>query len=134
MAKELDDILNPKPLPEGEEGQPQPAPTKGKKKKALDPQQLQAKIDELNKEIEKENEIAKNGWILVDFPATYSQAKLLETALSGYVTPIEQEPIEREQYTKDAFLLVQPTEKEQPPKTLIKSGLDAVVWFDLSRE
>jgi hypothetical protein len=30
--------------------------------------------------------------------------------------------------------LVQPTEKEQPPKRLIKSGLDAVVWFDLSRE
>jgi len=71
---------------------------------------------------------------LVDFPATYAQAKLLETALSGFVTPTEQEPIEREQYTKDAFLLVQPTEKEQPPKTLIKSGLDAVVWFDLSRE
>jgi hypothetical protein len=133
LAKELDDIINPKPVPEGEEGA-QPAPPKGKKKKAMDPQQLQAKIDELNKEIEKENEIPRNGWILVDFPATYAQAKLLETALSGYVTPTEQEPIDREQYTKDAFLLVQPTEKEQPPKVLIKSGLDGVVWFDLSRE
>jgi hypothetical protein len=30
--------------------------------------------------------------------------------------------------------LVQPTAKEEPPKTLIKSGLDAVIWFDLSRE
>jgi hypothetical protein len=36
LAKELDEILNPKPVPEGEEGA-QPAPTKGKKKKALDP-------------------------------------------------------------------------------------------------
>jgi hypothetical protein len=33
LAKELDDIINPKPVPEGEEGA-QPAPTKGKKKKA----------------------------------------------------------------------------------------------------
>jgi hypothetical protein len=29
---------------------------------------------------------------------------------------------------------VQPTAKEDPPKCLIKSGLDAVIWFDLSRD
>jgi len=27
--------------------------------------------------------------------------------------------------------LVQPTVKEAPPKTLIKSGIDAVIWFSL---
>ena len=31
---------------------------------------------------------------------------------------------------EDAFLLVQPTGKEEPPKMLTKSGLDAVVWFE----
>ena len=31
---------------------------------------------------------------------------------------------------EEAFLLVQPSGKEEPPKTLIKSGLDAVIWFD----
>ena len=31
---------------------------------------------------------------------------------------------------EEAFLLVQPTAKEEPPKVLIRSGLDAVVWFD----
>jgi adenylate kinase family enzyme len=95
LQKELDEILNPKPVEEGEEGAAQVNAGK-KKKKAQDPKQLQAKIDELKKEIEKQNEPAKDGWILIDFPSTYAQAKLLETALSGYVTPTEQEPIDRE--------------------------------------
>lgn len=30
---------------------------------------------------------------------------------------------------EEAFLLVQPTAKEAPPKMLIRSGLDAVIWF-----
>lgn len=71
---------------------------------------------------------------MLDFPSTFAQAKLLETALSGFVPQVELTPINREQQIKDAFLLVQPTAKEEPPKTLIKSGLDAVIWFDLSRE
>lgn len=71
---------------------------------------------------------------MIDFPSTYAQAKLLETALSGYITPTEQDPIDREKQSEDAFLLVQPSAKEQPPKTLLKSGLDAVFWFDVSRE
>ncbi len=31
---------------------------------------------------------------------------------------------------EDAFLLVQPTAKEEPPKMMIRSGLDAVIWFN----
>ena len=71
---------------------------------------------------------------MLDFPSTFAQAKLLETALSGFVPTQEQNPIPREKNLSDAFLLVQPTAKDQPPKTLRKSGLDAVIWFDLSRE
>jgi adenylate kinase family enzyme len=40
--------------------------------------------------------VEKNGWILVDFPSTYAQAKLLETALSGFVPSSELEQIDRE--------------------------------------
>jgi hypothetical protein len=29
---------------------------------------------------------------------------------------------------------VQPTAKEEPPKKLIRSGLDAVIWIDTNRE
>lgn len=86
------------------------------------------------KEIEKLDEVEKNGWILIDFPSTFAQAKLLETALSGYLPAQECEVNDREQKLQDAFLLVQPTAKELPPKTLIKSGLDGVVWFNLSRD
>ena len=29
---------------------------------------------------------------------------------------------------------MKPTEKPEPPKTLIPSGIDAVIWFDCSRD
>ena len=38
----------------------------------------------------------RKGWILVDFPTNYAQAKLLEAALSGFVPSKEQEKIDRE--------------------------------------
>ncbi len=42
------------------------------KKASKDPNYYQGKIDELNQEINKLDEIEKNGWILVDFPSTYA--------------------------------------------------------------
>lgn len=70
------------------------------------------------------------GWVLVDFPCNYAQAKLLEEATSGYKPTLELEATQRGQEMEEAFLLVQPTAKEEPPKMLIRSGLDAVIWFD----
>lgn len=52
--------------------------------------------------------------------------------MSGYKPTEELTPTQRDQEMSDAFLLVQPTAKEMPPKMLIKSGLDAVVWFNSS--
>ena len=76
------------------------------------------------------DQLPVDGWILVDFPCSYSQAKLLEKALSGF-KPLEAlEPIQRETEAKEALLLVQPHPVAEPPKTLISSGLDAVIWFD----
>lgn len=75
-----------------------------------------------------------NGWVLVDFPCSYAQAKLLEEALSGYRPHEELEPTDREKETKDALLLVQPTPESDIAKSLIKSGLDAVIWLDLPVE
>jgi adenylate kinase family enzyme len=43
------------------------------------------------------------GWILVDFPCSYAQAKLLEEALSGYKPLEEMEPTDREIETKRAL-------------------------------
>ncbi len=50
--------------------------------------------------------VKQNGWVLVDFPCNYAQAKLLEEALSGYKPDEEQEPIRRDQEISDAYLLV----------------------------
>ena len=78
--------------------------------------------------------LPQNGWVLLDFPASFAQAKLLEQALSGFVPAPEQERTEREAQAEEARLLVEPTAKEQPPRQLTRSGLDAVVWIDASRE
>ena len=40
------------------------------------------------------------------------------------------DPITRNTEMEEAFLLVQPTGKEEPPQVLIRSGLDAVIWFN----
>lgn len=76
----------------------------------------------------------KNGWVLVDFPSTFAQAKLLETALTGYLPAEECEQVTREKQIEDAYLLVQPTQKESPAILLMKSGIDSVLWFDTKRE
>ena len=59
---------------------------------------------------------------------------LLEKALSGYQQIEDTEPTQREIELKKASLLVRPTEKPEPPKTLRPSGIDAVIWFYCSRE
>jgi hypothetical protein len=84
----------------------------------------------LNHELADMEKLPTNGWVLVDFPCSYAQAKLLEEALSGYRPHEELEPTDREKETKDALLLVQPTPESGMAKTLIPSGLDAVIWLD----
>ena len=46
-------------------------------------------------ELAKFSEIKTQGWVLVDFPCSYSQAKLLEKALSGFEPDEELELTER---------------------------------------
>jgi adenylate kinase family enzyme len=52
------------------------------------------------------DKVKSNGWVLVDFPCSYTQAKLLEEALSGYKPHEELKPTDREIETDDALLLV----------------------------
>jgi len=98
---------------------------KRKQIKALEAEQVS-----LQEELQDLQVTEPIGWVLVDFPASYAQAKLLEEALSGYKPTPELDPIQRNIEMEDAFLLVQPTAKEPPQKSLIRSGLDAVIWFD----
>jgi len=95
---------------------------------------LETERNAFNEEMEQMDSLPTNGWILVDFPCSYAQAKLLEEALSGYKPHEELEPTDRENETKDALLLVEPHAVPESDKTLIQSGLDAVIWFDISTE
>lgn len=97
------------------------------KKKVI--KQLEAEQQTLQEELEEMQQTESNGWVLVDFPCSYAQAKLLEEAMSGFKPSLELDPIKRDQEMNDALLLVQPKAKEVPPKMLIRSGLDAVIWF-----
>lgn len=46
------------------------------------------------------------GWVLVDFPCNYAQAKLLEEAMSGFKPTAEMEATQRDNEMEEAFLLV----------------------------
>ena len=105
-----------------------------KKKKKRTVEVVEKELQELEKELQQIKMIENNGWILIDFPSNFSQAMLLEKALSGYQMPADLEPTQRELENKDAQLLTKPTEKPEPPKTLIPSGIDAVIWFGCSRD
>jgi hypothetical protein len=54
--------------------------------------------------------------------------------LSGYVPKTELDSIQREDELKESFLLAKPSDRVEPPVQLIKSGLDAVIWFDTARQ
>ena len=45
---------------------------------------LETEQTSLNEELEQMQGAESIGWVLVDFPCSYAQAKLLEEALSGY--------------------------------------------------
>ena len=59
---------------------------------------------------------------------------LLEKALSGYQIIEDLEQSQRDIEQKEALILVKPTKKPEPRKRLIASGVDAVIWFDCTRD
>lgn len=76
--------------------------SKVKRKKKRTPEVVEKEIQETTKELEGIKTLAPNGWILIDFPTNFSQAMLLEKALSGYVMPGDLEPTKREIESKEA--------------------------------
>lgn len=54
----------------------------------------------------------------------------MEQAISGYRPDVELELTKREQEIRDMLLLVKPHEKAAPPKRLLPSGIDCVLWFE----
>lgn len=78
-------------LEENNSGMQADPKAKGKPKGGPDPEKLQKDLDELRK-------FKANGWILVDFPRTLNQAKLLEERLTGFKSILDEpKSFEKEQ-------------------------------------
>ena len=57
---------------------------------------LEAEQASLNEELDALATTEAMGWVLVDFPCNYAQAKLLEEAMSGFKPTAELDPITRD--------------------------------------
>lgn len=81
-------------------------------------------VDLIVEKIILSNEV---GFILVDFPTTVNQAKLLEEALTSFVHPLVK-PKSQKERCKEKILKIVPQEfEEKETKKLFKSGLDYVI-------
>ena len=79
-------------------------------------------------------EIPEIGYVLVDFPNSLNQAKLLERALTNFTAKRERAIEYHEEIQRTATEIVAPSPTEKPPKFLHESGLDLVIWLETPRE
>ena len=74
---------------------------------------------------------ASKGFVVVNYPNTYNQAKILETKLSGYVSQSDS-PKLKSSIMKDAFAIVlDKSEKIYPPVKLLQGGFDFVFYLNV---
>ena len=74
------------------------------------------------------------GWILLDFPHTAHQAKLLEKQLSNFKPKDEITQTKLESNLESASLIVKSTEPVVLQRKLLRSGLDHVLNIVISKE
>lgn len=100
------------------------------------PQELElpsTKEDDFKNAINNRIHKYTNGFLMLDFPHTYEQAKLLEKELSGFIPNDEHILNKFEENVQRAKLVVKPTKAEVIPRSLIKPGLDLVFNIQISK-
>ena len=79
--------------------------------------------------------VQKNGWVLLDFPRTINQAKLLETMLTGYRQPSDLQKQQNQVVSEINTNFTDPEEHEGPlnfsPQT---SFFDSVFLLDTAKD
>ena len=85
----------------------------------------------LNQELMKINLDSLVGFVIVDFPNTYNQAKILERVLTGYIPEIEKPLSQCQIFKENASLILDKSKKVIKPKELIQSGIDIVFHLDV---
>lgn len=71
--------------------------------------------------------------VLLDFPQTYEQASLLETAITGFLTKDQREKTELENSLHSAEIIVKPTPIPVVPREKLKPGIDLIFHVDITK-
>ena len=86
---------------------------------------------ELNDELMRISLEASKGFVVVNFPCTYNQAKLLESRLSGYI-PQNETVLMKSTILKNAFSIVlDKSPKIYPPVKLLQGGFDFIFYLNV---
>jgi hypothetical protein len=93
------------------------------------PQTHKEKYNELQQNLLRANLDAMQGIVIVNFPNTYNQAKLLEKKLSNYIPdkPITQANILKENLS----MLIDKSDPILPPNKLVQGGLDYIFYLNV---
>ncbi len=103
---------------------------KNKEDKIKRPKAFLKVEQQLNEELFKMKISDTKGFILVNFPNNYNQAKILEKRLSGYIPDNEKKINELEFVQKNFDVYLDKSFKMQEKKGLIKGGLDYVFYLN----
>ena len=85
----------------------------------------------LNQELMKINLDSLVGFVIVDFPNNYNQAKILERVLTGFIPEIEKPHSQCQIFKENAALILDKSKKVVKPKELIQSGIDIVFHLEV---
>ena len=102
---------------------------KNKEENIKRPKTFERKDKELNDELMKISLEASKGFVIVNFPNTYNQAKLLENILSGYIPKSESRPLKSLRMKKLFSIVLDQSEEILPPHKLILGGFDFIFYI-----
>ena len=94
------------------------------------PRAYQKLEQELNEELTKISLDATKGFVLVNFPNTYNQAKLFEKKISTYIPEIERGKTESFSLKESYSIILDKSEKYEPEQKLVNSGIDFIFHID----
>ena len=104
---------------------------KNKEENIKRPKTFERKDKELNDELMKISLEASKGFVIVNFPNTYNQAKLLENILSGYIPKSESRPLKSLRMKNLFSIVLDSSEEILPPNKLILGGFDFIFYINV---
>ena len=104
---------------------------KNKEENIKRPKTFERKDKELNDELMKISLEASKGFVVVNFPNTYNQAKLLENILSGYIPRNENRQLRSNKMKNIFSIVLDKSEEILPPNKLILGGFDFIFYINV---